>query len=101
MRARKPGRYLAPLALVAVIVATALVVRAGTGGTHRASARPPAQLPSTTHVHSKKRFYVIRPGDSLSRISIKTGVSIGELEALNPSIDPNALQTGQRLRLRH
>jgi len=95
---------MALLALVTVIVATALVVRAGIGGTHRAAASPPALLPTTTtatHVRSHKRFYVIRPGDSLSSISVKTGVSVGELEALNPSIDPNALQTGQRLRLRH
>lgn len=100
MRARKPGRYLAPLALIAVIVATALVVKAGTGGTHRASATPPQRLPTTHRVHPHKRFYVIRPGDSLSSISLKTGISMTELQALNPAIDPNALQTGSKLRLR-
>jgi LysM repeat protein len=43
---------------------------------------------------------VVKPGDSLSAISVKTHVSVATLEALNPGIDPNALQTGQRLTLR-
>ncbi len=100
MTPRNTGRYLAPLALVAVIVATALVVRAGIG-TGR-----PVRTPTTTgfvttrRVIPRKRFYVIRTGDSLSSISIRTGVSVGQLEVLNPSVDPNALQTGTRLRLR-
>jgi|SRR5271166_4109317 len=101
MTARKPGRYLAPLALLAVIVATVLVVRTGLGHAHHTP--PPtaaAGFVSTHRVISRRRSYVIHPGDSLSTISLKTGVSIGELEALNPSIDPNALQAGQRLRLR-
>jgi LysM repeat protein len=96
------GRYLAPLALVVVLVATVLVVRSGLKTTHRTSTRTTTQLP-TRHSHkTRKRFYVIHPGDTLSSISVKTGVSVGELQALNPSLtsNPNALQTGQRLRLR-
>ncbi|MGA2930053.1 MAG: LysM domain-containing protein [Solirubrobacteraceae bacterium] len=42
----------------------------------------------------------MRAGDSLSTISVKTGVSIATLESLNPNVDPAALQTGQLLRLR-
>jgi LysM repeat protein len=39
----------------------------------------------------------VQAGDSLSSISAKTGISVADLESLNPGIDPNALQTGQRL----
>jgi LysM repeat protein len=85
---------------VAVITATALVVRAGVGGTHRASATPAVHITVTHRARPHKRFYVIRAGDSLSSISLKTGISMTQLEALNPSIDPNALQTGTKLRLR-
>ena len=103
MVARKPGRYLAPVALIAVAVAVLLIVL-GRGQSHHAAAAttsPPAhQATVATHGARKKAFYVIKPGDSLSRISVKTGVPIATLEALNPSIDPNALQTGQRIRLR-
>ena len=103
MRARRTGRFLALLALVAVIVVTALVVRAGVKTTHHTVAPTGPTLPAShQRVHPKKRFYVIRPGDTLSTISVKTGVPVAQLEALNHSLaaDPNALQTGQTLRLR-
>jgi hypothetical protein len=101
MPARKPGRYLAPLALLAVILATVLVVRAGLAHAHHTPAPTAAAgFVSTHRVLSRRRSYVVHAGDSLSAISLKTGVSIGELEALNPTVDPNALQAGQRLRLR-
>jgi LysM repeat protein len=101
MRARKTGRYLAPLAIVAVIVAVALVVRAGLKTPHHVAPKRPAVTASHRHA-ATKRFYVIRPGDTLSTISVRTGVPIAQLQALNPRIaaDPNALQTGQSLRLR-
>ena len=48
-----------------------------------------------------EKSYVVRRGDTLSSISQKTGVSIQTLQALNHKlIDPNSLQTAQRLRLR-
>jgi LysM repeat protein len=100
MTARNPGRYLAPLALVAVTVATGLVVRAGLGHSQPARTTASSNFVVARRRAPHKRFYVIRAGDSLSGISVKTGVSITQIEALNPSVDPNALQTGQRLRLR-
>ena len=103
MVARNVGRYLAPIALVAVIVATVVVVSDGLEHQrkHRASARPlPSAAVLTVHAPPRKLFYVIQSGDSLSTISVKTGVSVPTLEALNPSVNPNALQTGERLRLR-
>lgn len=101
MRVRHPGRFLAPVALVAAVVAVILVIQGALGHHHAAHAhtvRQPAVFHRTTPVRAS--FYVIKAGDSLSSISVKTGVSIAELEALNPSVDPSALQTGQRLRLR-
>jgi nucleoid-associated protein YgaU len=99
--ARKFGRYLAPIALVAVIIATLLVVRAGLGRSHHSSpSRRRDHAVASADTAPRKVFYVIKAGDSLSTISVKTGVSVPALEALNPAVDPNALQTGQRLRLR-
>ncbi len=102
MRARKTGRYLAPLAIVAVVVATALVVHSGLKKTpHHAAPKGPTVVANRRRL-SQKRFYVIRPGDTLSTISVKTGVRVARLQTLNPGIasNPNALQTGQSLRLR-
>ena len=100
MTARYLGRYLAILALVAVLVATAVVVRAGIRDTHHRAKTQAATLPSSHRARRPRKFYVIRPGDSLSTISVKTGVPVATLEALNPSVDQYALQAGQRLKLR-
>jgi LysM repeat protein len=54
----------------------------------------------TTGPIGNRRIYVVRAGDTLVRIAARTGVSIEELLSLNPSIDPQGLVTGQRLKLR-
>jgi LysM repeat protein len=48
------------------------------------------------------KYYIVKSGDTLSKISSHVHVPVAELTTLNPSLssDPNSLQTGQRLRLR-
>jgi len=48
------------------------------------------------------KFYVVRSGDTLGRISSRMHVPVSVLTTLNSSLaqNPNSLQTGQRLRLR-
>jgi LysM domain len=100
MRRRNRARYLAPIALVAVIGGTYAVVNAGGLAPRHAS-------PHQAHGGTRRRtrftrshFYVVQAGENLTSIAVKTGVGVGRLESLNPNLDPNALQTGQRLRLR-
>jgi LysM repeat protein len=99
----KSVRYLAPIALAAVAVGTYLIVHAGLA-THPRSVPHSSQLLGGTTGHHRARrtprFYVVKPGDTLSQISIKTHVSILRITTLNPNLSPNSLQTGQRLRLR-
>jgi LysM repeat protein len=51
--------------------------------------------------HHRPKYYTVKPGDTLSSIAGKTGVSMGKITSLNPSLaaSPNNLQTGQRLKL--
>jgi hypothetical protein len=98
---RNPARYLAPVALLAVVAGTYLIVE------HGLNTQPaPRAAGSTLHITRKqrrfvrRRFYVVAPGDSLTAIAGRTGVPVGTIQALNPRIDPNSLQPGQRLRLR-
>jgi LysM repeat protein len=98
---------MAPLALVAVVVVIVLMVRAHVDHPrhHASGTQIPGQLVQTTRGKigprsRPRKFYVVRAGDTLSAISSRTGIPIATLQILNPSLDPNALQTGQRLRLR-
>jgi LysM repeat protein len=54
----------------------------------------------TTGPIGNRRIYVVKAGDTLVKIANTTGVPIEELLSLNPSIDPQGLVTGQRVKLR-
>lgn len=45
------------------------------------------------------RVVVVRPGDTLSEIALRHGVSMSQLMTLNAISDPNRIYAGQRLRL--
>jgi LysM repeat protein len=98
----KSARLLAPIALAAVAVGVYLIVHAGLPTHHTANqATTVLTTKRTTPRHVRRpKFYVVRAGDTLSAISVKTHVPIFRLMSLNPSVSPNSLQTGQRLRLR-
>lgn len=107
MAARKPGRYLAPIALLGVVAAIFMLVRANESTTSHAS--PPViprtlahSPPGAAHSPAARHriFYTVQAGDTLSGISGRTGIPVATLLSLNPNLNPNALQTGQRLRLR-
>ena len=100
----KSARFLAPLALAAVALGTYLIVHSSVA-THSATAVQTSTASANAQTKAakparKSKFYVVRPNDTLSSISVKTHIPIAQLESLNPSVSPNSLQTGQRLRLR-
>ena len=107
--ARTAGRILALFALLATAGAIYFVVHAhlhGGGGSSTTPALTGGQghltqgtrLPTT---HKKlRKFYTVKSGNTLSGIAASTGVSVSTIQHLNPGLNPSALQTGQRLRLR-
>lgn len=111
---RSPARLLAPIALVAVLVAVFAVYRGtlgeepartggeqttttgtqtgtGTGTTQTDTADEGEDAPPET--------YTVESGDSLGAIAEETGVPVERIVQLNEDVDPQSLQTGQELRL--
>ncbi len=109
---RNPARYLAPLALAAVLAAIYVVVQHYTASTTAAPSATSAQRTidgklrgSGLHAAGRgarptPQFYVVRLGDTLSEISSRVNVPLPTLETLNPGLQANAIQVGQRVRLR-
>jgi LysM repeat protein len=102
---RRPARILAPLSLVACAVAVLVIVN-HTNSESDGSSSTPAQTStlsttSTSKDAAKKsrRRYTVKPGDVLSAIAIKTGVPLDTLIRLNPDVDAQSLQAGQKLKL--
>lgn len=101
MAAWNSARLAAPLALVAAAVAIVVVVQAS--GSSSSSDSSPGTRTAVTqparHTRAAPQAYVVKPGDTLTVIAAKAHVSLETIQRLNPSVDPNALQTGQRLKL--
>lgn len=99
----KSARFLAPIALAAVAVAVYLIVHASLVANHTTATHSTQSVSGThkhRHRHATPKVYIVKAGDTLSAISARLHVPVFRITALNPGISPNALQTGQRLRLR-
>jgi LysM repeat protein len=103
-----PARFLAPLALAGCVVALlAVVVGSESGDDSGGSARTasqaktaPARAKQRTRRAPRRSTYTVKTGDTLAGIAEKTDVSIARLQELNPELDPQALVSGQKIKLR-
>ena len=103
MAGRSPARFLAPLALVAFVIALFMIL----GGEDKSGDQPAntsepavtATAAPTQSAKRKRKVYVVKPGDTPSGIAEKTGVSLEQLEKANPDLDPQLLAPGQRIRI--
>jgi LysM repeat protein len=105
-RRRTPARWLAPVALVTVAVAVYAVVDntllkddTPSQGSTSTQQTTTTKKTSTSKKSRKRRMYTVRSGDTLSAISVKTGVSLDTIQRLNPKLDADTLHAGQRVRL--
>jgi LysM repeat protein len=100
----------APFLFLAAVTIAVLLIRAGLESGSSGSKETttvPTQTPAT-HTTTTRRartpgarqFYTVQTGDSFSSISVKTGVSVADLERLNPGVSSNALRVGQKLRVK-
>lgn len=116
-RARSPLRLLAPLALIAFGFALFLVVSGSDVEEEPTSTARQSQEsdlgetetspPATEQTDEEDREarlpddnYVVKSGDTLAAIAEKTGVPVERLQDLNPDLDPQALVSGQKIKLR-
>jgi LysM repeat protein len=104
MAHRSPARFMAPLALLAFGIALFMVVQSsqtssdGNGSPNRATDSRPTATPEPER--RGPRRYRVREGDTPSSIAEKTGVPLEDILRLNPDLDPQTIQPGQRIRLR-
>jgi LysM repeat protein len=59
----------------------------------------PAAEGSAPGTVSSDGTYTIKSGDSLAKIARANGVSLSDLEAANPGVDPKRLKVGQKINL--
>jgi LysM repeat protein len=107
---RRIGRYTAPAAFLLAVTIAVLLIRSGLGGhttappqatvTHPAATTTVLKPPPTSTGVPAKQTYTVQTGDTFGAIAAKEGTTIAELERLNPGVSPNALQVGQKIRVK-
>ena len=100
-------RLAAPVAFF--LAATILVILVEKGLNNDSSSTSPSGLPTTstpvattpetTTAPGKKKIYRVKVGDTLESIAAKFQTTVDDLLALNPGIDPLALNPGQKIRV--
>lgn len=105
--ARSPIRLLAPIALLVTFVAFALVIL---GSRESDDSTPAADTATQTQANTQARTtpkprptpatYTVKTGDNLGAIAAKTKVPVETLQELNPELDPQALVSGQKIKLK-
>lgn len=105
-RARSPLRLLAPLALAVATLVFLVVIASGVvggdeenAGTGTAERAPNGESQQQQSEGSGDDSYEVQEGDTLDGIAAETGVSVEELQELNPDLDPQSLIAGQELQL--
>jgi LysM repeat protein len=112
-------RYAAPAAFLLAVTLAVLLIRsglhAGDSSTTTAAVVPttPTKTVSQTTTTTKRRpprrtttsrsaasFYTVQAGDTFEVISSKTGVSVSDLQRLNPNVSSTSLFIGQKIRIK-
>jgi LysM repeat protein len=93
-------RLLAPIAVMVLAAVLLFVIATTIGGSDSDGGKRDGGRGGSATERTDEKFYVVEPGDSLTSISDKTGVGVEKLSQLNPDLDPQALISGQRVRLR-
>ena len=109
-RRSSPARLLAPISLVAFVFVLFIVVASsdtsddsGDGGERRGSQQT-EQISTVGETDTQPQvsatFYTVKTGDTLAAIAETVGVPVTRIQELNPELDPQALVSGQKIRLR-
>ena len=104
---RSPVRLLAPIALVLSFMAFSFVILGSRGDDDEAPTGDTATQPkSDTQARTAPKpkptpaTYTVKTGDNLGSIAEKTKIPIEDLQELNPELDPRALVSGQKIKLK-
>jgi LysM repeat protein len=95
-------RLLVPLAVAGLAVAVLLVVASSIPDSDSDDKRRGGrgEKQSQQQAKSDEKFYTVEPGDTLTTIADKTGIGVDKLTELNPDLDPQALISGEQVKLR-
>ncbi len=106
---RSRARLLAPMALAACALALVAVLLGSdvgggdSGGNSDEASQTTPRRTTTTRTRERpapRSTYTVKTGDTLGSIAESTEIDVETLQELNPELDPQALVSGQKIKLR-
>ena len=104
------ARFVAPaaLALFAILFFAVLLgsgsgddkPKADSGAKRTAKKSKPKKTKTSAAPTTGKATYTVKTGDTLGGIADKNGVTVEQIQELNPDLDPQSLVSGQKIKLR-
>ncbi len=89
--------YLVAVGLVFLLLAIVIVAATTLTGAEPATS---AQQARAEKLRKLPVYWKVHTGDSYGSIAERTGLTVAELEAFNPRVNPATIRPGQRLKLR-
>ena len=68
--------------------------------TIKEAAVKPKPVPVPVKPQPVKKYYVVKTGDTFSRIAQRNNLTLGQLQKLNPGVKVNSIVIGQRIRIK-
>jgi LysM repeat protein len=102
---RWAARLAAPAAFLAGVTVAVVLVRAGFSSADEpvTTASVLTTAPTTTAKKPKPKpavFATVESGDTVDQIALDNDTTVERILELNPGLDPNGLQVGQKVRVR-
>ena len=92
------------IAVIAVLIASGALSRGDSGDPPSGQADEPRDRtegrPGPREGSGGPPSYTVQAGDTLGSVAEDTGVSVERLQEMNPQLDPQTLNAGQRINLR-
>ena len=108
-RRRAVAHYGVPALFLLVVTVAVLLIRAGleSGSSSAPATVPKVTIPAQPTTSTRRKaakphaqYYTVQSGDTFGSIASRTGISVAQLEQLNPGVSSNSLQVGQKLRVK-
>ena len=103
---RQLAHYGIPILFLLAVTDFVLILRGGfTGGTQAADTRTKTKQTTTSQATTlqppaKVSLYTVRSGDTLGAIAIHFRITVNDILALNPGVEPTALHVGQKIKVK-
>ena len=102
-RSSASARVLAVTALVIALLIAIIAISSSLGGDDSSDLSTGEHGGKATHKTHPKQVpatYEVKSGDTLIAIAHRMGISVRQIEELNPEVDPQILVAGEQLKLR-